>query len=66
MMRDPVETIGMTSAGCLCRCGHAWMPRDRSEKPAICPRCKSTHWHMPAAQAQKERTSGQVRKVDTL
>lgn len=29
------------------RCGHAWVPRDISEIPEICPRCKSPYWKTP-------------------
>jgi len=26
------------------RCKHAWVPRDISEIPEICPKCKSPYW----------------------
>ena len=29
------------------RCKHAWVPRDISEIPEICPRCKSPYWKNP-------------------
>ena len=29
------------------RCGHAWVPRDISEIPEICPKCKSPYWKTP-------------------
>ena len=29
------------------RCSHAWVPRDISEIPEICPKCKSPYWKTP-------------------
>lgn len=26
------------------RCGHIWVPRNKKEKPRVCPRCKSPYW----------------------
>ena len=26
------------------RCTHAWVPRNISEVPEICPKCKSPYW----------------------
>jgi DNA-directed RNA polymerase subunit RPC12/RpoP len=39
------------------RCGHTWVPRDRSddkakELPTVCPSCKSPYWNKPRQQAQ--------------
>lgn len=28
------------------RCKHQWVPRD-SEKPRVCPKCKSPYWDVP-------------------
>ncbi|MBI2004166.1 hypothetical protein HYS72_01745 [Candidatus Pacearchaeota archaeon] len=28
------------------RCSHKWLPRN-SEKPIICPKCKSPYWNKP-------------------
>lgn len=37
--------IGMVPLiGCRCRCGHEWLPRDKDEKPRVCPKCKSANW----------------------
>ena len=37
--------IGMVPlTGCRCRCGHEWLPRDKEEKPRVCPKCKSANW----------------------
>jgi len=27
------------------RCGHEWAPRNKKEKPIICPKCKSPYWN---------------------
>ena len=41
---------------CL-RCGHSWWPRS-TERPIICPNCKSPYWDRPRVvqlpQAEKE------------
>ena len=43
--RPQVGEIGMVQLlGCRCRCGHEWLPRERSEKPRVCPKCKSANW----------------------
>lgn len=40
--------IGMVKLdGCRCRCGHEWLARDKSEKPRVCPKCKSANWDRP-------------------
>lgn len=33
--------------GCRCRCGHEWLPRDKDERPRVCPKCKSANWDRP-------------------
>lgn len=33
--------------GARCRCGHEWLPRDKDEKPRVCPKCKSPNWDRP-------------------
>jgi len=39
------DQIGMVElTGCRCRCGHEWLPRDKEEKPRVCPKCKSPNW----------------------
>ena len=32
-----------------CRCGHEWTPRPLSstERPRVCPKCKSPRWDQP-------------------
>jgi predicted Zn-ribbon and HTH transcriptional regulator len=42
------KTIGtVLLEGCRCRCGHEWLPRVSSEKPRVCPKCKSPNWDRP-------------------
>ena len=35
------------------RCEHAWVPRDISEIPEICPKCKSPYWRTPKKRFKK-------------
>lgn len=32
-----------------CRCGHEWVPSDlhQTERPRVCPKCKSPNWDRP-------------------
>ena len=32
-----------------CRCGHEWVARDlrQTERPRVCPKCKSANWDRP-------------------
>lgn len=32
---------------CCYRCSHKWVQREESEKPTICPSCKSPYWDKP-------------------
>lgn len=42
---SPALDIGMVPlVGCRCRCGHEWLPRDKDDKPRVCPKCKSPNW----------------------
>jgi predicted Zn-ribbon and HTH transcriptional regulator len=39
------KEIGMVLLpGCRCRCGHEWLPRDGTQRPLVCPKCKSPRW----------------------
>jgi predicted Zn-ribbon and HTH transcriptional regulator len=29
------------------RCGHKWVPREESDYPKVCPKCKSPYWDKP-------------------
>lgn len=47
-MSSDENPIGMVwLCGCRCRCGHEWLPRERGEKPRVCPKCKSPNWDRP-------------------
>lgn len=44
--------------GCRCaRCAHEWLPRRKTEKPTICPKCKSPYWDKPKAVSRPRSTS---------
>ena len=45
-----------------CRCGHEWVPRAGTERPRVCPKCKSPNWDLPYKFRAKERKS-RVRQV---
>jgi predicted Zn-ribbon and HTH transcriptional regulator len=48
MAKAKEPEIGMVQlTGCRCRCGHEWLPRDSTEKPRVCPKCKSPNWDRP-------------------
>ena len=42
--------------GCRCRCGHEWLPRDKKEKPRVCPKCKSANWDRPLIRPKQIRS----------
>ena len=29
------------------RCRHKWVPRNESDFPTVCPKCKSPYWNKP-------------------
>ena len=33
--------------GYRCRCGHEWLNRGATERPRVCPKCKSANWDRP-------------------
>jgi predicted Zn-ribbon and HTH transcriptional regulator len=38
----------ITLKGYQCeRCNHKWIPREESEIPRVCPKCKSPYWDKP-------------------
>jgi predicted Zn-ribbon and HTH transcriptional regulator len=42
------QTIGdVLLSGYRCRCGHEWLPRNKGERPRVCPKCKSPNWDRP-------------------
>lgn len=40
-------------AECL-KCGHVWLPRVATEKPRICPKCKSVRWDIGPVKPKAE------------
>jgi len=61
LMRKQREGIGIVVLqGCRCRCGHEWLPRDKGEKPRVCPKCKSPRWDMPKAAKGRRRLTQSV------
>ena len=43
-----VELEDIVVKGYKCkRCGHVWIPRNKNEKPRVCPKCKSPYWDIP-------------------
>jgi len=30
-----------------CRCDREWIPRNKGERPRVCPKCKSPNWDRP-------------------
>jgi predicted Zn-ribbon and HTH transcriptional regulator len=46
--KEKLAEIGMVKLdGCRCRCGHEWLPRETTDKPRVCPKCKSPYWDRP-------------------
>jgi predicted Zn-ribbon and HTH transcriptional regulator len=44
-MKKEAYGVNVLIVGHRCyRCSHAWVPRDISEVPEICPKCKSPYW----------------------
>jgi hypothetical protein len=36
------------------RCGHEWVPKNKGQKPRVCPKCKNPYWDRPRKQAVRE------------
>ena len=45
----PLGAFRMTVTAYRCRCGHVWVPRvfKATERPHVCPSCKSANWDEP-------------------
>ena len=55
---DDSSTLGMVPlVGCRCRCGHEWLPRDKNEKPRVCPKCKTPNWDRPKLWERAKQTA---------
>jgi hypothetical protein len=40
------------------RCGHEWVPRDKTQKPRVCPKCKNPYWDRPRKVVGKDSQAG--------
>lgn len=48
-------------SGYLCeRCGHKWLPRDKDNRPTVCPKCKSPYWNVQ----KKNVKQGKMIKIE--
>ena len=47
------------------RCHHAWVPRNISEIPEICPKCKSPYWKKAKTRFTKNDKKGGKKKNGT-
>ena len=36
------------------RCEHEWVPKNKTEKPRVCPKCKNVYWDRPRKNASEE------------
>ena len=39
------------------RCDHEWLPRDKTQEPRVCPKCKSPYWDIPRGTNRRGRPS---------
>ncbi len=37
------------------RCSHEWAPRNKEEKPKVCPKCKSPYWETKRVREFKKK-----------
>ena len=46
---EELGSFQITVTAYRCRCGHQWLPRDytATERPRVCPKCKSANWDRP-------------------
>lgn len=49
MSSDDLEPGTFQVTGYRCRCGHEWVARPlrQTERPRVCPKCKSANWDRP-------------------
>ncbi len=40
------------------KCDHVWLPRATTEKPRICPNCKSARWDVGPLQPKTPKERG--------
>lgn len=44
------------------RCGHEWVPRDKTQKPRVCPKCKNPYWDRPRRKSEDGSAAAKGRK----
>jgi predicted Zn-ribbon and HTH transcriptional regulator len=42
------------------RCGHEWVPRDKTQKPRVCPKCKNPYWDRPRKNEKQDVEGGKA------
>jgi len=48
MNEDALRPHEVLLKGCKClRCGWEWVPRDKTEEPELCAKCRSPYWSKP-------------------
>jgi hypothetical protein len=47
------------------RCGHEWVPRDKTQKPRVCPKCKNPYWDRPRKGEAQETGQSTNKPVKT-
>jgi predicted Zn-ribbon and HTH transcriptional regulator len=50
--KGALGAVEVTVLSCQCRCGHEWITRE-SERPRVCPKCKSPNWDRPKLYERK-------------
>jgi predicted Zn-ribbon and HTH transcriptional regulator len=40
------------------RCANEWVPRDKSQEPTVCPKCKSPYWNNPRKDSAEHGKNG--------
>ena len=62
-MKKEERGVNVLIVGHRCyRCGHAWVPRNISEIPETCPKCKSPYWKKPKTRFLKNDKKGGKKK----
>lgn len=62
-MKKEEYGINVLIVGHRChRCHHAWVPRNISEIPEICPKCKSPYWKKAKTRFTKNDKKGVKKK----
>ena len=42
------------------RCGHIWRPRNETDEPRVCPKCKSPYWNKPRKVAKDKNEAKKI------